>query len=264
MHIPRSEPASYAVSMTTGSDRPTVNSDLGEGIGLHRFGNDAELMEVIDVANVACGFHAGDPDIMAATVAMAVEHEVKVGAHPSLPDQWGFGRRAMILSPEEVESLVRYQVGALTGFLLQHGVPLNHIKPHGALYGMLARDAELMASVAKVASDYGVAVLGLAGTAHETVCEEYGVPFVGELYVDLNYDAAGGLIIQRHPHATDPKDAADRVTQALTTGEITAEDGTALPMRFESVCVHSDAPGSAAVARAVSRAIEDHAAPDRG
>jgi 5-oxoprolinase (ATP-hydrolysing) subunit A len=244
--------------MLTDRIRPTVNSDMGEGISLHRFGNDPELMQTVDLANVACGFHAGDPDIMSATVASAVEQGVRIGAHPSLPDQWGFGRRAMVLTPEEVESLVRYQVGALTGFLIQHGTPLNHIKPHGSLYGMLAKDPSLMASVARVAADYAVPVLGMAGTAHESVCEEHDVPFVAELYVDLDYNAQGGLIIQRTPHATDPQAAADRVTRALTRGVISAEDGTELPMRFDSVCVHSDAPGAPEVARAVRAAIDAH------
>jgi UPF0271 protein len=246
--------------MVTSPSRPTVNSDMGEGIGLHRFGNDPELLQIVDLANVACGFHAGDPDIMSATVAAAVGHDVRIGAHPSLPDQWGFGRRAMVLTAEEVESLVRYQVGALTGFLLQHGAELHHIKPHGSLYGMVARDAALMESVAAVAADYGVAVLGMAGTAHEAVCAERGVPFVAELYVDLDYNAEGGLIIQRTPHATDPQAAAERVTRALTTGAVAAEDGTPLSMRFDSVCVHSDAPGAPAVARAVREAIDAHSA----
>lgn len=250
--------ALYAVTMTTAPASLTVNSDMGEGIGLHRFGNDPELMNVIDLANVACGFHAGDPDTMATTVALAVTKGVHIGAHPSLPDQWGFGRRSMALTPEEVESLVRYQVGALTGFLLQHGASLHHLKPHGSLYGMVARDPALMESVAKVATDYEVAVLGMAGTAHESVCSEYGVPFVGELYVDLDYDAEGGLIIQRTPHATDPGAAADRVTRAMTTGRILAVDGTELPIRFDSVCVHSDAPGAPAVASAVKKAIDGH------
>lgn len=234
---------------------------MGEGIGLHHFGNDPELMQTVDFANIACGFHAGDPDIMSATVASALERGVLIGAHPSLPDQWGFGRRAMVLTPDEVESLVRYQVGALTGFLVQHGAPLNHIKPHGSLYGMLAKDAALMASVTRVAADYAVPMLGMAGTAHESVCAEHDVQFVAELYVDLDYNAQGGLIIQRTPHATDPQAAADRVTQALSTGTINAEDGTELPMRFDSVCVHSDAFGAPEVARAVRQAINAYPSP---
>ena len=125
---------------------------------------------------------------------------------------------------------------------------------------MVAKDPALMEAVAAVAADYRVPVLGMAGTAHESVCAERGVPFVAELYVDLDYNAEGGLIIQRTPHATDPSAAADRVAQALAEGVVRAEDGTELPMRFESVCVHSDAPGAPAVARAVRAAIDAHAA----
>lgn len=234
----------------------TINSDLGEGVGLHAFGNDEELMTVIDVANVACGFHASDPQIMDSTVALAKEHGVAVGAHPGLPDPAGFGRRAMALSPDEVRNLVAYQVGALRGFLDLHGLPLNHIKPHGALYGMVGREPELMRGVAEVAKAYGVPVFGLANTAHRTVCEEAGVDFVAEIYVDLNYDADGGLIIERKPAPADPERAAARISQALATGTIDSVDGTAFDVAFGSVCVHSDPPNSVDVVRAVRRAID--------
>src|SRR3954453_630380 len=129
------------------SDTPSrvlLNSDMGEGLGLHAFGHDEELMRIIDVANVACGYHAGDPDVMDRTVDLESENGVAVGAHPGLPDVVGFGRRRMALTPEEVESMILYQTGALTAFLGKHGLELNHIKPHGSLYGMLAADEELM------------------------------------------------------------------------------------------------------------------------
>lgn len=233
----------------------TINADLGEGLGLHAFGNDENLMRVIDLANVACGFHASDPQIMERTVALAKENDVKVGAHPGLPDLAGFGRRAMTLSPAEVENIVRYQVGALSGFLTGHSVPLNHIKPHGALYGMVGRDPELMRGVARVAADYGVPVLGLANTAHRTVCEEFAVPFVAEVYVDLNYDPDGSLIIERSPSPAVPEDAAARIRSGLTKGVIQASDGSDLPITFDSVCVHSDPSNAVDVVRAVRTAI---------
>ncbi|MEJ6548856.1 LamB/YcsF family protein [Corynebacterium sp. USCH3] len=233
----------------------TINADLGEGLGLHAFGNDDNLMEVIDLANVACGFHASDPQIMDRTVALAKEHDVAVGAHPGLPDLAGFGRRAMVLSPHEVENIVRYQVGALSGFLTGHGVPLNHIKPHGALYGMVGRDPDLMRGVARVAADYGVPVLGLANTAHKTVCEEFGVPFIAEVYVDLNYDADGTLIIERAPAPAVPDEAAARIRSGLTRGVIQSVDGTDLQVTFDSVCVHSDPANAVDVVRAVRSAI---------
>lgn len=235
----------------------TINSDLGEGVGLHRFGNDAALLGLVDVANVACGFHAGDPAVMAETVAAAAEHGVRIGAHPGLPDLAGFGRRAMKLTADEVDQLLTYQVGALVGFLTAQDVPLHHLKPHGSLYGMLARDADLMRAAAGVARRYRVPFYGMAGTAHETVCAAEDVPFVAELYVDLNYYADGTLIIERKAQPVDPAAAAARVRRALDTGRIEAADGTPIEVRFGSVCVHSDGPNAVQVARAVRAALGD-------
>jgi UPF0271 protein len=233
----------------------TLNADLGESFGLHSFGNDLELMEYIDVANVACGFHSGDPDTMAATVEAAAERGLKVGAHPGLPDLIGFGRREMKLTPTEIENLILYQVGALTASLRRFGLELNHLKPHGSLYGMLSRDAALMDAAANVALLYGVPFYGLAGTQHEIVCRERGVPFVSELYVDLNYGPAGELLIQRRPERTDPAAAAARVRLVLSDGVVEAVDGTLLNVECDSICVHSDAPNSVDVAAAVRGAL---------
>lgn len=235
----------------------TINADLGEGIGLHAFGNDARLMGLIDVANVACGFHAADPHIMNATVELAAAEGVQVGAHPGLPDLAGFGRRAMTLSAAEVEDVVTYQVGALQGFLLRYGLPLHHIKPHGALYGMVARNPELMTAVARVAQRHEIPVYGLANTEHKTVCDDMGVPFIGEIYVDLGYDAEGGLVIERSPRPADPEAAGQRIRDALATGSISANDGTRLSIEFDSVCVHSDPANAPEVVRAVRAAIDE-------
>lgn len=235
-----------------------INSDMGEGLGLHRFGNDEALLPVVDVINAACGFHAGDPDVLNETVEAAAAAGVKIGAHPGLPDLAGFGRRKMALLPSEVESILLYQTGALTAFLSRHGVTLNHIKPHGSLYGMLAADEELMAAAAGVAKQFGVPFFGMAGTAHEKVCAAAGVPFVAELYVDLNYDGRGGLIIKRRPERTDPAAAAERVERALSGQPVLAVDGTALDIRFESICVHSDTPNATEVAVAVRAVLDKH------
>lgn len=235
----------------------TVNSDMGEGLGLHAFGNDEALMAHVDVANVACGFHAGDPAVLDGTLRLAAEHGVRVGAHPGLPDLTGFGRRRMALLPEEVEQLILYQVGTLTGFLRKHGLELNHIKPHGALYGMLAGDEELMRAAVKVNQLYGVPFFGLAGTAHEKVCAEAGVEFVPELYVDLNYDGEGNLVIERKPHTTDPTAAADRVRAALAGKPFPSTEGTDVSVEFASICVHSDASNSPDVAAAVRAALSE-------
>lgn len=235
----------------------TINTDAGESLGLHTFGMDLDVMVNADWVNVACGSHAGDPDTMDQTVKAAVDRGLAVGAHPGLPDIVGFGRRELKLTPAEIESLMIFQVGALTGFLKRHGAVLHHVKPHGALYGMLARDADLMRAAAPVAALYDVPMLGMAGTAHEFVCAEMGVPFVAELYVDLDYRADGSLIIQRRPTPKDPQLAASRVRSALAGEGVTAVDGARLDIRFKTVCVHSDIPGAPHVARAVRQAIED-------
>lgn len=228
---------------------------MGEALGLHTFGNDGALMPLIDVANVACGFHSGDPATMDATVALARQHGVLVGAHPGLPDLVGFGRREMKLTPEEVEHLVRYQTAALVGFLAKYEMTLGHIKPHGSLYGMLSRDDELAAAAARVARDYGVPIYGLAGTAHQRAAAQVGAEFVGELYVDLDYAADASLIILRQPHATDPAAAAVRVKRAAADGTVLAVDGTELRIEFDSICVHSDTANAGEVAAAVRAAL---------
>lgn len=246
------------MTKAAGKSRILINSDMGEAFGLHSFGNDEALMPLIDVANVACGFHSGEPTTMDITVALAKEHGVRVGAHPGLPDLVGFGRREMKLTPDEVESIIRYQVGALSGFLHKYDLPLNHIKPHGSLYGMLARDENLMRGAAAVARSYGVPIFGLSGSAHQRVAEGEGVEFVGELYVDLNYDSSGSLIILRRPANTDPDRAAERVRRVLTEGTVEAEGGAALIIDFSSICVHSDTSNSPDVARAVRGVLDSH------
>ena len=234
---------------------PTINSDMGESLGLHSFGNDLALMELVDSINVACGFHSGDPDAMADTISAAACRDLGIGAHPGLPDLVGFGRREMKLTPNEVEHLMLYQVGALSAFLRREGVDLHHIKPHGSLYGMLARDHHLMQAAGKVAALYGVPFYGLAGTQHQVVCESLGIEFVGDLYVDLNYGPEGQLLIQRRPELTDPVKAAERVRRVLDDGLVEASDGTLLRIDFTSICVHSDAPNSPEVAAAVREVL---------
>lgn len=233
----------------------TLNSDLGESFGIHSFGNDDALLSLIDTANVACGFHAGDPSGMAQTVEKAAAAGVTIGAHPGLPDLVGFGRREMKVSADEVRHLVLYQVGALKAFLDAAGLPLDHLKPHGSLYGMVARDEQLMGAVCDVAELYGIAVYGMSGSLHETVAERRGIPFVGEFYVDLGYRADGSLIIPRRPSATPPELAAGRARLALEEGTTLAETGEQLNMRFSSICIHSDTPGAAQAANAVRQVL---------
>jgi UPF0271 protein len=233
----------------------TINSDLGEDIGIHSFGNDEAILELVDTVNVACGMHAGDPSTMERTVRAAAAAGVTVGAHPGLPDIAGFGRRAMAITAEEARDLVRYQVAALTGFLSAHGMPLDHIKPHGALFGMAASDEQLMRSICEVANQYDVPVYGLAGTAHESAAASCGVAFVPEFYVDLEYGEDGKLIVERRPKERTLEIVRARTIQALLEGTVTTAKGTLLPVTVQSICVHSDLDAAPAVAKTVRDAI---------
>jgi len=235
--------------------RLTINCDMGEGFGLYRMGNDAALMPHIDLANVACGFHASDPSIMRATVQLAKQHGVKVGAHPSLPDLQGFGRRAMAISPAEVTDLVTYQTGALVAFLQAENMPLNHVKPHGALYGMAARDGAIAAAIARAVKPFGVPMLGMAFTAQEKAYAENGVEMVGEFYADLEYDGEGNLILSRVHDAVDPVQARERVQRVIREGKVKTTAGRDIPVKAGSVCVHSDTPGAAEIAAELARSL---------
>jgi UPF0271 protein len=152
-----------------------INCDMGESFGLYKMGDDEGMMPHITIANVACGFHASDPSVMAHTVRLAKQHHVSVGAHPSLPDLQGFGRREMKMRPEELTDSIIYQVGALKGFLQREGMELFHVKPHGSLYGMAARSEEVAKAVANAAKIFNVPVLGMAGTMHEKVYTAEGL-----------------------------------------------------------------------------------------
>lgn len=231
-----------------------VNCDMGEAFGLYRCGDDAGLMPLIDWANVACGFHASDPVVMRETVRLAKRHGVAVGAHPSYPDLQGFGRREMKMRRDELAAAILYQVGALKAFLDAEGMTLNHIKPHGALYGVASRDDETAQAVCDAALVFGVPLLGLAGTRHEAIYRERGVPFIAEFYADLDYADDASLIITREHHARDPQAAGERVRVALTEGRTRSAAGRDVAVRAETVCVHSDTPGAVALAQAVREA----------
>lgn len=236
--------------------RVEINCDMGESFGLYRMGDDEAIMPYITIANVACGFHASDPTVMQRTVQLAKQAGVKVGAHPSLPDLQGFGRREMKMRPAELTACIIYQVGALKGFLEAEGMPLNHIKPHGALYGMAAQSAETAEAIAAAAKPFGVPVFGMAETLHEKVYRAAGLDFVSEFYADLDYDQSGRLIITREHEAVDPAHAAERVLRALREGKVKSAQGPDIAIRGDCVCVHSDTPGAVAVAKAVREAIE--------
>ena len=233
----------------------TINCDMGEGFALYRLGNDAAIMQHVDLANVACGFHASDPSIMRQTVRLAKQHRVKVGAHPSLPDLQGFGRRRMNVTPEEVTDFVTYQVGALKAFLDAERMPLNHVKPHGALYGMAASDEKIAGAIADAVLPFGVPILGMAFTAHETVFKQKGVELIPEFYADLAYDDTGNVIATRVHEDVDPQEARERVLNALRDKSVTTITGRSIPVRAETVCVHSDTSTAVAIAGELKRAL---------
>lgn len=234
---------------------PTINCDMGESFGLYKMGDDAAVMPLISVANVACGFHASDFNHMRATVRLAKQHGVQVGAHPSLPDLQGFGRREMKIGRDELASCLIYQIGALTGFLKAEGMPLSHIKPHGSLYGMAGRMEEIAHAVCDAADVFGVPIFGMTGTLHETVYPARGHAFVAEYYADLDYSDDGKLIITREHPAVDPAQAAARCVRALREGVTRSIGGVDIKLRADSICVHSDTPNATAVAAAVRAAI---------
>jgi 5-oxoprolinase (ATP-hydrolysing) subunit A len=234
-----------------------INCDMGEGFGLYRCGDDEAIMPYITVANVACGFHASDPMVMKRTVVAAKQHGVKVGAHPSYPDLQGFGRREMKMDPEELTACIIYQVGALKGFLEANDMELNHIKPHGALYGVAARDETVANAVADAAEAFGgVPVMGMANTVHEQVYTKRGLPFLAEYYTDLDYTDEGALIITREHVAYDPEKAAAGAVRVMTEGKAKSINGNDIPMRADCVCVHSDTPGAVELAQAVRQALK--------
>lgn len=235
-----------------------INCDMGESFGIYKMGDDAAIMPFITIANVACGFHASDPSVMAQTVQLAKRHKVKVGAHPSLPDLAGFGRREMAMSPDEITDCIIYQVGALTGFLEREAMPLNHIKPHGALYGMAARTEQVASAIAKAAKVFGVPLMGMSGTLQEKIYTAEGVTFIAEFYADLDYATDGSLIITRQHVAVEPKAAARRVLRAVKDRVVKSVDGTDVRVRADSVCVHSDTPGAVEVAHEVHKALASY------
>jgi UPF0271 protein len=235
-----------------------INCDMGESFGLYKIGDDVGLMPHITIANIACGFHASDPTVMANTVRLAKQHNVKVGAHPSLPDLQGFGRREMKMRAEELTDCIVYQVGALKGFLEREGMKLFHVKPHGSLYGMATKSQEVAKAVADAVKVFNVPVLGMAGTMHEKVYPAEGLDFISEYYADLDYADDGSLIITREHNAVDPKEAGRRALRAVKDGVAETVGGREVPVRADCICVHSDTPNAVAVAQAVKTAIADY------
>lgn len=236
-----------------------INSDLGEGFGLYRMTDDDALLDIVSSANIACGFHAGDPSIMRRMCESAVQRGVSIGAHVSYPDLAGFGRRQMDIEPSELRDAVTYQIGALAAFAASAGTSVCYVKPHGALYNTMANDiVQAEAVVDGIVSIGLLPMLGLPGSAALRIAADAGLRPVAEAFVDRAYNADGSLVSRRLPGSVlhDIGTITARTVRMVITGEVTAIDGTAIRVPAESICVHGDTPGSVEIAAAVRYALQ--------
>lgn len=241
-------------------NRIDLNCDLGESFGAWRMGEDAALLALVSSANVACGFHAGDPAIMQHTVVLAAERGVAIGAHVSLPDLQGFGRREMAVTPAEVHAMTLYQLGALHAFARAAGTAVAHVKPHGALYNMAARDRALAEAIADAvrAFDPALALFGLAGSALLDAGRAVGLKVVSEAFADRRYRADGSLQPRREPDAVidDADDATAQALRMAQHGEVTAVDGQRVALKADTLCLHGDGTHAVDFARRLRAALE--------
>lgn len=239
--------------------RVDLNADVGEGASESGLGQDPALMRSITSANVACAFHAGSPGVMRATIELAAGHGVAVGAHPGFPDLEGFGRRELQVAPRDVEDFVVYQVGALAAIAAAQGVRLQHVKPHGALFNMAARDPELADAVARAAAaiDKSLILFGPPGSQLTAAGRRAGLRIACEAFADRAYNADGSLVARQHPEAVihDPDVVAGRAVRMVREQVVQALDGTDVPLIVDTICVHGDTPGAAALAARIRAAL---------
>lgn len=238
-----------------------LNADMGEGFGPWPMGSDAELLDVITSANIACGFHAGDPDVMAATMARAVKAGVGIGAHPGFPDLQGFGRRRMSLKPDEVRHLVAYQLGAAQAMARLAGGNVRHLKLHGALANMAAEDVSLAKAAYEgaLAVDPDIIVMVITATQQQAAVEDLGCRWAGEIFADRAYNDDCTLVDRSKPGAVihDPEVAAKRVVAMVKAGGIIAESGLVIPAAVDTICLHGDGATAVKIAKAVRQALLD-------
>ena len=235
-----------------------LNCDMGEGFGAYKMGNDIEILDHVTSANIACGFHAGDPPTMRRIVAAALAKGVAIGAHPGLPDLQGFGRRAMQISPAEAYAIVVYQVGALAGFAQAAGGRLNHVKPHGALYNMAVKDRALADAIAQAVVDIDpkLVFFGLAGSEMINAANALGLRSACEVFADRSYQDDGSLSLRGTAGAMieDAEQSLAQVRQMLT-GSVRAVSGIDVPVRADTLCLHGDQPGALEFARHIRSAL---------
>ena len=221
-----------------------LNSDLGESFGRYTLGMDADILQLVSSANVACGYHASDPLVMNKTIAMAKETGVRVGAHPGFPDLMGFGRRNMDVSPAEAKAYTLYQLGALDAFCKAHGVKMQHVKPHGAMYNMAGKDYALSKAICEAIYEYDMDLIVMALSGGELVhaAEDMGLKVAREVFADRAYEEDGSLVNRRKEGAmiTDENEAIARVVRMIKEQKVTAITGKDIPIKADSVCVHGD------------------------
>ncbi|KAI2466912.1 LamB/YcsF [Annulohypoxylon bovei var. microspora] len=238
-----------------------INCDMGEGFGRWKMGPDEELMRYVDVANVACGFHAGDPSTMVRTVRLAKQHGVRVGAHPGMPDLLGFGRRRIDIAPDDMYALVLYQVGALAGILAAEGVPLNHVKPHGELYFYVQRDAAIRDAVLRAVRAFDVPIYGLPTKHMVEDCQRIGLKLIPEFYADINYSDEGQLVSVAESVPVTPELVAERIHTFASNGQVKSKSGNMVDIPVDrqgfSICIHSDLPGALENAAAARETVNE-------
>ena len=221
-----------------------LNCDLGESFGRYRLGEQAEILKYVTSANVACGFHAGDPIVMRETVELAIANGVQIGAHPGLPDLNGFGRREMNITPQEAYDMVVYQIGALQRFLTTKGVTMQHVKPHGALYNMASVNRPIADAIAKAVYDVSpqLILFGLASSELTAAGEAIGLQTVHEVFADRTYQADGTLTSRKLENAliTDETVAIAQIVKMVKQGTVTSIQGTEVALKAESICIHGD------------------------
>ena len=237
-----------------------LNADMGEGFGAYDIGDDQALLRIVRSANIACGMHAGDPNVMYRLVMQAKDEGVSVGAHPGFNDLWGFGRRRIDMHPRDLEYLIAYQIGALAGIATYAGLKVTHVKPHGALNNMAAENLDLALAIGRAikAVDPAIIYVALSGSEMDKAAHQLGLPCAREAFVDRQYDDDGNLTSRKIPGSviTDAKLAAERVVRMVLDQEIVSRTGKRLKRRIDTLCVHGDEATAIDVARAARAGLE--------
>lgn len=243
------------------ANKVDLNCDIGEGYGIYKLGQDEELLNYISSANIACGFHAGDPGTMRRTVRMALEKDVAIGAHPGFQDLPGFGRRNLQLTALEIYELVVYQIGALSAFVSAEGGMLQHVKAHGALYNMAAKDALYAEAIAEAVYDVNPALIlfGLAGSELITAGQDIGLRTASEVFADRNYQNDGSLTPRLEPDAliTDADEAIARAVRMVRDKKVLSSEGTELLLKADTICIHGDGENALVFAEKISKALQE-------